>query len=474
MFEFAHLKTPKIVSKEIRNNGFTPINILSNLDIDVLLESAYTQTGKGRYSIMILNHAFILSKKEDSYTISHHNGEEIDLKKIDSNRDYLDWIEYFRDINSVLEICNYPLPLGGIGYLGYEFFNEIEEIKFNRKKLLNMPECCFIFGRDFVIFDHLYDKVLLCCVSYACEDCEINLDSRIKDIEYKITNLKIHSNNIYQHEYKIISKDKKDDFIENLRIIKNEIYKGNLLQCVLSQSMQISSTIPPLKAYINLRHSNPSPYMFYFKFNDFILFGASPEVMVKLQNNKLSLKPIAGTRKRGESIAKDLALEAELLADQKELAEHLMLLDLGRNDLGKISIPGSVEVVSKMVIERYSKVMHIVSLVESNIESKFDFRDAIKATFPAGTVSGAPKIAAIKMIETLEPHSREFYAGMIGYIDKYGNLDSAITIRSAVYKNGVYYLQAGAGIVYDSNEELEYLETQNKMQALLESITKGE
>lgn len=460
---------PKLVVKKIASDNFTPISVLQNAE--VLLESAYAQTGRERYSMMILESAFCIEKDNGVYYM-YQNGQTHNLSKLDKSKKFLDWIEYFKNLAPQSDDIDFPLPLGGIGYIGYEFFSEIEEIEFSSPKLIGIPECKFVFGRDFLIFDHLYDIAYICSVNYACDANDIDLDSRIKTIEKSLLNLTPHKPQARQYDIKIISKNKAKQYKENVRILKDEIFKGNLLQCVPSQSMQIKTNLPPLEAYINLRHTNPSPYMFYFNFQSFVLFGASPEVMIKLQDSTLTIRPIAGTRHRGENIAEDLNLERELLDDEKENAEHLMLLDLARNDIGKIAIPGSVKVTKNRIIERYSSVMHIVSEVQGEIKPNLNFKDAIYATFPAGTISGAPKIQAIKTLQMLETHKREAYSGMIAYINRNGDLDSAITIRSAVYKDNIYYLQAGAGIVYDSNEDFEFQETLNKMQALFESITK--
>ncbi|WP_334086270.1 anthranilate synthase component I family protein, partial [Helicobacter typhlonius] len=235
------------------------------------------------------------------------------------------------------------------------------------------------------------------------------------------------------------------------------------------------SSMPPLQAYRHLRHQNPSPYMFYYDFDDFVILGASPEIMIRLKSQNESsnfiLRPIAGTRPRGKSVAEDKQLESQLLSDEKELSEHLMLLDLARNDAGKVSVGGGVEVVYRNKIERYSRVMHIVSQVQGELDSKrFAKRDAFKATFPAGTLSGAPKIEAIKNIERLESSARGIYGGAIGYFTYNEDMDFAIAIRSAVYQNGVYYVRSGAGVVQDSIPKSEFIETQNKVQSMLDML----
>lgn len=473
MFDFDSKQPAKIIVKKIISDSFTPLLVLENIHARVLLESAYQETGKERYSLMMLSSAFMIIKKQSRYFLKQGDFE-LDLKAIDPNKKFLDWLEFFRDLapNKPENIQNIPLPLGGMGYLGYEFFEEIEDINLEKPAIVDTYDCAFIFGRDFLIFDHLYDEAYIFGISYAKETQDFDLETMVCKIAENLTSLTPHpfSEKIYPAH--IISDDKRDYYVEAIKTIKKEIYAGNLLQCVPSQSMQIQTDLPPLEAYRNLRHKNPSPYMFYFDFDDFKVLGASPEVMVKSQGCTLTLRPIAGTRPRGESEAKDLKLQNELLADEKENAEHLMLVDLGRNDLGKIALAGSVEVVAFKRIEKYSKVMHIVSEVNAKLDTqRYSSKDAIYATFPAGTVSGAPKIQAIKTIYELEPHKRGIYSGLAGYFDKNGDLDSAIIIRSAIYQKGIYYLQSGAGIVYDSEPETEYIETRNKMLALIEAIT---
>jgi anthranilate synthase component 1 len=232
--------------------------------------------------------------------------------------------------------------------------------------------------------------------------------------------------------------------------------------------------MPAIEAYRALRRANPSPYLFYLDFGTYQLFGASPEVHVKVREGRAIVRPIAGTRRRGTDSAEDLGLEKELLGDEKERAEHLMLVDLGRNDLGRVCKPGTVQVTDLMVIERYSRVMHIVSQVEGEMEEGKTGVDALRATFPAGTVSGAPKIQAIKTIDRLEPVQRRFYSGVVGYVEPGGDLDTCIAIRSGLYKDGILNLQAGGGIVYDSTPERELEETNEKMSALLRAIGAGE
>jgi anthranilate synthase component I len=252
--------------------------------------------------------------------------------------------------------------------------------------------------------------------------------------------------------------------------VRDAIIRGDLLQGVLSHRIAVEAGVPPFEAYRRLRRANPSPYMFYLDFSDFILYGASPEVMIRSTEGVATVKPIAGTRPRGTSRKEDLLLEQELLSDPKERAEHMMLIDLARNDLNRVCRPGTVRIAKSYTVERYSHVMHIVSEIEGELEEGADAVDLIKAAFPAGTVSGAPKIKAIEIISSLEREKRGPYAGLIGYFDINGDFDSCIVIRSVIYKKGMFYVQAGAGIVYDSVPEKEFDETVHKAQAMIRTI----
>jgi anthranilate synthase component 1 len=253
--------------------------------------------------------------------------------------------------------------------------------------------------------------------------------------------------------------------------VKQYIVEGDVMQVVLSQRLSIPFQAPPLDLYRALRSLNPSPYMFYLDLNDFYIVGSSPEILVRLEDGVITVRPIAGTRPRGGDEAEDLALEKDLLSDPKELAEHLMLIDLGRNDAGRVSRIGSVKLTEKMVVERYSHVMHIVSNVIGQITDGMSAVDVLRATFPAGTVSGAPKIRAMEIIDELEPVKRGVYAGAVGYLSWNGNMDTAIAIRTAVIKDGTLTIQAGAGIVADSVPENEWAETMNKGRAIFRAVS---
>tara|TARA_Y100001936_G_C16010397_1_gene633216 strand:- start:510 stop:1403 length:894 start_codon:yes stop_codon:yes gene_type:complete len=264
-----------------------------------------------------------------------------------------------------------------------------------------------------------------------------------------------------------VSNIKHNDFLDMVKKAKEYILSGDIFQVVLSQRFAVPFKLPPFSLYRALRRLNPSPFLFHLNFGDFSIIGSSPEILVRVRNNKVTIRPIAGTRPRGKTVDEDQILANQLLADPKELAEHLMLLDLGRNDVGRVAKIGSVKVTEKMLVERYSHVMHIVSNVEGELDSQFDALKALLAGFPAGTVSGAPKVRAMEIIDELETEKRGIYAGCIGYFGANGDMDSCIALRTAIVKDDVMYVQAGGGIVADSDPEAEYQESQNKARALI-------
>lgn len=475
------MKNPAFAIKTFSSDWLTPISAFEALRAKALLESAYTKAGSGRYSLLVLSEAFVLLQNHGDY-FCKKNGV---LEKLDSleNKNFLDYLEYFyhKAPKIPLEILeDFPLPLGGVGYLGYEFFSSVENVGFQKDSLVEVPECAFLFGRDFLIFDRLYDEAHLVSINYENEN--YHLEARIEDIMQKLANIQEkRSDNLPKEQLEkaeLLYYEDFETFREKLEYIHKEIYKGNLMQCVLSRKIALKTPLAPWQAYRNLRQKNPSTYMFYLCFEDFIILGSSPEVMVKLEwsegKYQVVLRPIAGTRARGRDKEQDSYLTKELLDNPKENAEHLMLVDLGRNDVGKVCKAGSVRVGQYRDIEKYSRVIHMVSSVCGELCADKDVKDVIYATFPAGTVSGAAKIQAIKTLAHLEPYKRGVYAGMIGYFyptqgGKMG-VNSCIAIRTAVFKEGVYYLQAGAGIVYDSEAQAEFLETNNKLQSLVDSI----
>ncbi|KAK9766245.1 anthranilate synthase component 1 [Basidiobolus ranarum] len=373
---------------------------------------------------------------------------------------------------------------GAIGYISYDCIKYFEpRTARDLEDTLEIPESIFLFCDTMVIFDHLHHLIKI--VSHIKCDAD-NLDSleghyskaraEISEVMKRLNEdtiplpeqPPIKLNQSYTSN---VGKEGYEHFVTNL---KEHIIKGDIIQAVPSQRLARPTTLHPFNAYRHLRTVNPAPYMFYFDFHDFHVVGASPEMLVKVENNIVYTHPIAGTRKRGKTQEEDDALAADLLADEKEVAEHVMLVDLGRNDVNRVCRPETVKVDSLMQIERYSHVMHIVSNVSGELREDQTPFDAFRSIFPAGTVSGAPKIRAIELVGELEKEKRGIYAGAVGHFSYSGDLDTCISIRTMVFKDGVAYLQAGAGIVYDSVPEKEHEETMTKLMSNMTAITQAE
>jgi len=452
------------IIKVISGEKFTPFALAQKLNAKVILESSSLEKGRERYSLLLIEEAFRLTQEDkDVFFIKEGNKTKINLH----GEDILTIMETFASQHPKVH-QDYPFPAGGIGFLSYEFCRFCDEIHLAKQEdELSLPDAEFILPHVVVVFDHYSDLIYLIGLNY--NEAETNLrvlidktEDRIHDLNF---NYMVTREKKYHSEILTLGAGK-DDFVKGVQRVKEEIIKGNLLQGVLSRRLDIKTDMPAFEAYRNLRSANPSPYMFYIDFGDYQLFGASPEVHVKTHRGRVVMRPIAGTRRRGKSYDEDMALEKELLNDPKERAEHLMLVDLARNDLGRICKGGSVKPTEFMKIERYSKLMHIVSEVEGQLLDNFNPKDAVMATFPAGTVSGAPKIRAIETISKLEKYKRGFYAGLVGHMGVEGELDTCISIRCSLKKQDHLYLQAGAGIVYDSTPEREFEETGEKMRAL--------
>ncbi|RMD58611.1 MAG: anthranilate synthase component I, partial [Nitrospirae bacterium] len=366
------------------------------------------------------------------------------------------------------------------GYIGYDIVRFFEDIKEkHNKEELGLPDLFLMLFKDILIFDNLAQKIKV--VSNAFIDDREPKEAYKEAIERIDTIVeKMKSNKLQLPEHRpceggvFSSNFTKDEFMRAVRKIKDYIRAGDVIQTVISQRFKKDTEVHPIHVYRALRLINPSPYMFYLEAGDTTLVGSSPEILVRLEDGRITLRPIAGTRRRGDTEEEDLMLEEELLSDPKENAEHIMLVDLGRNDVGRIAVVGSVAVKEFMQIERYSHVMHIISSVEGVLKEDRDVFDLLRASFPAGTVTGAPKIRAMQIIEELEPVRRGPYAGCVGYISFSGNMDTCITIRTIIFKDGKAYVQAGAGVVADSNPEKEYIETVNKAMALVKAIEMAE
>ena len=456
------------IIRVVAGERFTPLTLARKLNAKVILESSSFQKGKERYSILMVDEAFRIVQQDDLIFMKR-NGKRYAIKS--GSKDILDVLLYFAAQQPPLH-QDLPLPAGGVGYLSYEFSRFCDTIRFQMKRdPLKLPDAEFLFGHVYLIFDHYTDIIYLLGLNY--HEHEIDLHEALDQIEAKLNDLDFtylaQEGRNYPAEIVDHGKDR-EAFLRGVEKVRTEIIRGNLLQGVLSRRIYVKSSIPAMEAYKNLRSTNPSPYLFYLDFEEYQLFGSSPEVHVKVKEGIGHIHPLAGTRRRGKTNEEDKALELELLSDEKERAEHLMLVDLARNDLGRICKPGLVEVQELMGVERYSHVMHLFSRVRGELAPGKNGVDAVRATFPAGTVSGAPKIRAIETIDAIETEPRRFYAGLVGYVEPDGSLDTCITIRSALRKDGHLVLQAGAGVVYDSDPSKEYEETNQKLSALSASI----
>jgi len=369
-----------------------------------------------------------------------------------------------------------------VGYLAYETVTRFEEVPSPDHNPLELPESLFMFVDTMLVFDHVTHKIKVLSHVHLDEDVSKAYQQAVDKIDNLVDRLSQplkpsqHTKTTTRptSDYKLSSNFSKEEFEASVVKIKQYITEGEAIQVVLSQRLAQSTDVAPFEIYRALRTINPSPYMFFFDFTNFHIIGASPEILVRVEDGMIMTRPLAGTRPRGKSPAEDAMLEQELRNDEKERAEHIMLVDLGRNDIGRVSEPGTVEVSKLMDVERYSHVMHLVTHVQGRLRREMTAFDALRACFPAGTVSGAPKIRAMEIAAELEPEKRGPYAGAVGYFSFSGNMDMAIAIRTMVMTKGIAYTQAGCGIVYDSVPEREYEESMNKAQALLKAINQAE
>ena len=459
------------------NDGLDPIDVyqkLSNMPKSYLLESLEGKKDWSRYTIIGLPSEEYIELKDNKikYFISNKLVEDIETNNP------IDWIEEFQNKFNVPNDSDLPKFQGGlVGYFGFDTVKYFEPaIKATiQKDEMDTPDICLIVSKEFLIFDKINNKIHI--VIYTNNNLNSFKESqdKIKKLEIFLRDEIIPEDNIRKHaKDKINNLDihyhfNKNDFISSVDKIKQFIINGDVMQVVLSQRMSMDFVGEPINFYRELRELNPSPYMYYLNMGDYQIVGSSPEILVRLEDDLITVRPIAGTRPRGKNENEDNILENELRNDPKELAEHLMLIDLGRNDAGKVSKVGSIKLTDKMIIEKYSHVMHMVSNVTGSIEKNLGMMDVLKSTFPAGTVSGAPKIRAIDIIYELESIKRGIYAGAIGYLGWNGNMDTAIAIRTCVIKDGKLNIQCGAGIVNDSIAELEWEETLNKGKAIVQA-----
>ena len=370
---------------------------------------------------------------------------------------------------------------GMVGYLSYEAVNYFERLPSPDPDPLGLPESIFMMTTTFLIFDHLRHKIQVVShahlngdVERAYTDAVERIDELVGRLESPLVLPKVNSDLTTSQEHPLTSNMTREQYEQMVQRVKSYIVEGDVIQVVVSQRMARPTSAHPFQIYRALRAINPSPYMYYLELDGFHIVGASPELLVQVEKGEVAVHPIAGTVRRGADPDEDLELENALRTDEKERAEHIMLVDLGRNDVGRVSEPGTVKVTQLMDVERYSHVMHLVSHVTGKLKADYTNFDALRAGFPAGTLSGAPKIRAMEIIAELEPDKRGPYAGAVGYFDLSGNMDTAITIRTLVIKDDVAYAQAGGGIVYDSVPEREYQETLDKASALLRAIDEAE
>ena len=473
--KFANQGNPRVsVNKVIKNFTGSPLQIYKKLNNEnsFLFESGSNKGKWSRYSIVGTQSSEMIKVRDN--VISYINNG--DVKEIKSD-DPLGWIENFYSENQVTNLpVGVPFSGGLVGYFGYETIKFIEKkLETNKKDSLDVPDIFLFVCNEIIIFDNLENSVqIIINTKTDQEDSYERSICRMDEIEKLIYKKeRISSSEKILDKSEFTSSFKKENFMNAVNKTKEYIAAGDVMQVVLSQRLTKNFNGDPIDMYEALRDMNPSPYMYFLDMDGFQIIGSSPEILVKLEDKKVTVRPIAGTRPRGASEAEDSQNEKDLLNDPKELAEHLMLIDLGRNDIGRISKVGSVELTEKMIIERYSHVMHIVSNVDGTVKDNTKPLDVLRATFPAGTVSGAPKIRAMEIINELEPLKRGIYSGAIGYLSWTGDLDTALSIRTAVIKDNLIHVQAGAGIVYDSVPETEWEETMNKAMALLKASEKA-
>lgn len=440
-----------------------------------LFESVEGGEKWGRYSFIGL---------DPLATFTSHDGAVQIYKEREKNSREMSGVNPLKELKELLasfaasNAAGLPRFYGGaVGFFGYDIIRFIEEIP-NRHAALAIPDSSFMVPRLVLIYDNLNQSLTIVCNIEAYEGQSASRayeegNARIEEIIGKVRgplpeSVLNNSDSMPEHEFS--SNMEKAEFCSMVEKAKEYILAGDIFQVVLSQRFHTTTTMDPFTLYRALRHINPSPYLFYVRLDDLVLIGSSPEILVRLEDGEIELRPIAGTRKRGRYEAEDKALEKELLADPKERAEHLMLVDLGRNDVGRVAAPGSVAMGDLLVIERYSHVMHIVSGVHGDLANGCDQFDVLEACFPAGTVSGAPKIRAMEIIDELEVERRGPYAGAVGYFGFSGNMDFCITIRTFIMQGENLWVQAGAGIVANSVPEKEYEETINKAKGLRRAV----
>ena len=477
--DFKHLAqdyTAIPVYRRLMADVLTPVSLFLSLRSEAhypfLLESVEGGEQVARYSFLGRN----------PYQVLRYNGQEVTLEKEGSSekldRSYFEALKDFTTRHSEPELPNLPRLSGGaVGFSSYDTVREVEELTNTPEADITIPEAIWAFYDEIFAFDHVKQQVIIIKTVFVDEEKDDpealynEAQQRLDELEELVYQPERQSDPFSIKPDQLTSNVSQPEFEEMVRKAKEYIYEGDIFQVVLSQRFETDFSGDRFMLYRALRMVNPSPYLFFLDFDEFALVGSSPEVLVRVQDDTAQLLPIAGTRPRGKTPEEDLELEQDLKNDPKEIAEHVTLVDLGRNDLSRVCKPATVKPVREQVIERYSHVMHIVSDVKGELAEEQTAVDALMRCFPAGTVSGAPKIRAMEIIDELEPTKRGPYAGAVGYFDFSGNMDTCIVIRTMLVTDSKVYIQAGAGIVADSDPEKEYLETKNKAGALVEALS---
>ncbi len=466
------------VLREVLADLDTPLSCylkLASGAYSYLFESVQGGEKWGRYSMIGLPARTILKAFGDEIQVER-DGEIIERH---TRADALSFVDEFKQRYRAPELPNLPRFTGGlVGYFAYDCVRYVEpHLKASTPKdIIGTPDILLSVSDEVLVFDNLAGKLIFVIhANPEVENAYAKANARLDELEQKLRgeipatpNLSLGMN--ANSEPQFVSHCGEQKFQQNVVDIKDYVLAGDTMQVVISQRLSIDFTQEPINLYRALRNLNPSPYMYFMNLGDHHVVGSSPEILARLEDGEVTVRPIAGTRRRGRTPEEDKAMEIELVNDPKEIAEHLMLIDLGRNDVGRVAEIGSVKLTDKMVVERYSHVMHITSNVTGKLKAGLDAMDVLRAALPAGTLSGAPKIRAMEIIDEYETEKRGIYGGAVGYISWNGNMDTAIAIRTAVIKGGKLYVQAGAGVVADSVPALEWKETMNKARAIFKAV----
>ncbi|MET3193398.1 anthranilate synthase component I [Bacillus sp. OAE603] len=455
----------EIIFEALQGDTFTPISLFNKLSgtKKFLFESSFKHQDAGRYSFIGRSPVFELIGTNQQGEVLYRNGH-----KEEFNGNPILKLNELIPTQKAIEEYKIPFIGGGIGYVGYDIVRQFEEIGEVLEDTIGLPDIHLMFFEVVIVFDHLEQQISIVGIKLSKETTTEMLEREIQDLKKEILNEKIQMKQMPFRFSPFESEVTKEQYMTKVEKAKGYIQSGDIFQVVLSQRMKASFEGNPFDYYRKLRIQNPSPYMYYIDFGSSVVAGTSPESLIKVRDSQVITNPIAGTKGRGQTVEQDEMIEKQLIQDEKELAEHKMLVDLGRNDLGKVCEFGSVRLEKFMDVEKYKYVMHLVSEVSGTLKKPFTALDAFISCLPAGTVSGAPKIRAMEIINELEESKRGVYSGAVGYISANGHLDFALAIRTIVFKNNEAFIQAGAGIVYDSSPELEYEETIHKMKAFLE------